>query len=278
MPILCMKSYIEKEIDDLQNEVFSLKEEKQIIPKLFILTDGVDERCKTYMKSKLNYSTQIGIETTVKTVKDISDLQNVLEYCDKNNIPTIMQLPIEKSLERYYNESNIARKIDVDGFFTYQDLFERDWSNAPCTALGIMNYILDQNGLDIDTRDKHIAILGRGNLCGMPLAIMATPLFGTTSVITSRTNPYIKKQILKTADIIVLATGVKGSVKMSELPSHKNIIVINVGTMFDENGKLTTELDVDAKRENVFYTDRIKAVGILTVLSLMLNVINFYKK
>jgi 5,10-methylene-tetrahydrofolate dehydrogenase/methenyl tetrahydrofolate cyclohydrolase len=47
--------------------------------------------------------------------------------------------------------------------------------------------------------------------------------------------------------------------------------------MFDENGKLTTELEVDCERENVWYTDRIGAVGVLTCLSLFENVVNKYK-
>lgn len=52
--------------------------------------------------------------------------------------------------------------------------------------------------------------------------------------------------------------------------------VQNVGTCF-ENGKLITELEVDVEKDNVKYTDRIKAVGVCTVLELMDNVVNHYE-
>lgn len=49
-----------------------------------------------------------------------------------------------------------------------------------------------------------------------------------------------------------------------------------MGTCF-ENGKLTTELEIDEDKVNVKYTDRIKAVGVCTVLELMDNVVNHYE-
>lgn len=276
MSVLDMKPYIEKEIFDLSKDVFTLKE-KGIVPKFYILTDGVDDRCKTYMKSKLNYGEKVGIDVQVKVVTNIVELDKILKECIKEKIPVIMQLPIKKELEDYYNSYEEIKNFDIDGFFSYQKLVERDWDNAPCTPKGVMNFILDSNGLDLDCRKKHLVVAGRGNLCGMPISIMGMQEFGTVTVLTSKTNKYTKLQALKTADVVVLATGVKGSVKMSELPKDKNIFVMNVGTMFDEHGKLTTELEIDCERENVWYTPRIGGVGVLTVLTLMENCINFFK-
>lgn len=275
MSVLDMKPYIEKEIKDLNKDVEYLKE-KGINPKFYIITDGEDDRCRTYMKSKLNYGEKVGIDVQVKVVKNISELNLVLLECINEKIPVIMQLPIKKELEQYYNSCEEIKKLDIDGFFSYQKLIERDWDNAPCTPKGVMNFILDSNGLDLDCRKKHLVVAGRGNLCGMPLSIMGMQEFGAVTVLTSKTNKYTKMQALKTADVVVLATGVKGSVKMSELPKDRNIFVMNVGTMFDENGKLTTELDIDCERENVWYTPRIGGIGVLTVLTLLENCITFY--
>lgn len=277
MAVLDMKPYIEKEILDLSKDVNHLKE-KGFSPTLYIITDGADDRCKTYMKSKLIHGEKVGINVIVKTIQTVDELDELLEIAFRKNIPTIMQLPIKKELEKSYNNNSLSKILDVDGFFSFQNLVGRDWDNAPCTPKGVMNFILDSNGLDLDCRNKHLVVAGRGNLCGMPLSIMGTQEFGTVTVLTSKTNKYTKLQALKTADVVVLATGVKGSVKMSELPKDRNIFVMNVGTMFDENGRLTTELEIDCKRENVGYTPRIGGVGVLTVLSLMENVVNFYKK
>ncbi|MGL6167423.1 MAG: tetrahydrofolate dehydrogenase/cyclohydrolase catalytic domain-containing protein [Fusobacteriaceae bacterium] len=273
--VLDMKGFLGKEIEDLRLEVEKLKEERRIKPKLCIITDGVDERCKTYMRSKLKHGEMIGVEVVVEVVKDVKGLIAVIKKCGAENTPTILQLPIDKNLEEVYND--VRSRLDVDGFFSYQELIERDWDNAPCTPKGVMNFIESSYGLDLDCRNKSVVIVGRGALVGMPLAIMCMQTFGTVTVLTSKSDRYTKREALRSADVVILASGVKGSVKMSEMRKDKNVFVINVGTMFDEQGKLTTELEVDTERDNVFYTPRIGGVGILTVLSLMENVITFYK-
>lgn len=277
MPVLDMKLYIEKEITDLSKEVDSLKS-TGVNPKLYIITDGLDERCKTYMKSKLIHGDKVGIDVVVKTIQTVDELDELLEIAFQKNIPTIMQLPIKKELEESYNNNNLSKILDVDGFFSYQTLVGRDWDNAPCTPKGVMNFILDSNGLDLNVRGKLVVLMGYGALTNKPLSIMLCTNGATCINVNTSTNTFLKKQVLKQADIVICSTGVKGSVKTSWLSDEKTVYVFNVGTIINKEGKLETELEDDAQKNNIFYTPRIGGVGVLTVLSLMENVVNFYKK
>lgn len=273
MPILSMENYHNNVKKDLSINCMLLKNDN-IQPTLFIITDGKDKKCESYMKSKCKIGEELGIHIIIKKVTDKNEMLKVLKESKTNKIPTICQLPIDKDLEYIYLKNN---KYDVDGLTMRMYEETVDVNYYPATSQGIV-YHLSSLYKPNEIRNKYITIIGRGRLVGLPLSQMLISKFGcTVAVINSKTNEEVRKLALKQSDIIVLATGVKGSVKMSELSETKQQLIYNVGTCFDGNGKLTTELDINENKDNILYTDRIKAVGISTVLGLMKNVIKFYR-
>lgn len=273
MPVADMKPYHDREKEKLIKEVEIIKS-KGVVPKLWIITDGKDERCKTYMKSKLKIAEEVGIEAEVKIVEDKQRLKDVMARSYHETATTIMQLPIKKELEDWYSDKSFFNQFDVDGFFSYQELMEGDWGNAPCTAKGVANYIINKYE---SVRGKTAVLIGYGKLTNRPLSAMLSTKGATCVVINSSTSKEFKASVLKQADIVVCASGIKGSVKMSDLAESKEVLVVNVGTIFDSNGKLTTELEIDEDKSNVIYTPRICGTGVLTTTNLMVNVVNFYK-
>ncbi|MGL5191055.1 MAG: hypothetical protein ACRC7S_15565, partial [Cetobacterium sp.] len=173
---------------------------------------------------------------------------------------------------------------DVDGFFDYQALSEGNYGLAPATAKGIYEYITDKEGLNLTLRTKNVVIFGRGKLVGYPLAMMMMNAGATVSIVNSTTEYNLKMDLVKCADIIILATGQRGSLALTEIEGYNDArYIINVGTVFDTSGKLTTELFVDKNVDvnntgEIYWTDRIGAIGPCTVLALLDNVINWYTK
>lgn len=272
MPILSMKEFIEYKKNDLKKQIKKLNKN----PKLAIITDGKDERCATYMKSKLKIAEELGIVARIEKVKDKYDMIDKTFKILENEERTICQLPIKQDIKEQYDEY-LCELTDVDGMSSesLKNMFYKNTDICPATPKGIIQFLEYKN---IDLSTKNIVIVGRGELVGLPLStILLNKKCGSLSIISSKTTLETKNVMLGNADIVICASGIKGSVKTSDLSNEKEVIVINVGTMFDESGKLTTELLVDEDKENVFYTDRIGAVGVCTVLGLMENVINFYK-
>lgn len=243
-----------------------------VIPSLWILTDGEHPECDSYMRSKLKWATEVGIEVIVKVVKTVEALANILDEADWESIPVILQLPCKEEFVSYYNTRKPA--TDVDGFFTFQEVAEGDYSIVPATPKGVMRFLKHGLGLGLTLRGKSVVVVGRGMLVGYPLTMMLMNEGATVTTINTKTDTELRKAVLKHADVVILATGFKGSVKSDEL--KEGAYAINVGTVFDENKKLTTELEVCS--DNVTYTDRIGAIGVSTVLSLLDNVLNFYEK
>ncbi len=266
MPILDMKEFQNFKKEQIKKEVEKLKQ-IGIQPKLSIITDDKDNRTRTYMKSKLKYADELGIMAE-KIVVDINNRKIISEI----KTPVICQLPILKEVEDYY-EYNLKFLNDVDGFKDSNKIINDDYSNIPATPKGIMEH-LEYTGCDL--RGKTVVIVGRGKLVGKPLSILMINKGATVITLNSKSNILVREMSLHNADVVICATGIKGSVKSSELSNHKQVLVYNVGTCFDDDGRLTTELDVNIDKPNVFYTDRIGAVGVCTVLSLLDNVVKSY--
>lgn len=269
--ILDMKEFQEFEKERLKKNVASLKN-LGITTKLIILTDDEDKRTQSYMKSKLAMADELGIKALKCVVKNETEAIKAILNAIFDKTPIICQLPINKNILDLYN-SKLELLSDVDGFNSLDYIFKDNYSNIPATPKGIMRHL---SYIKYNLRGKTVVILGRGELVGKPLATLMINKGASVIVLNSKSNKQVREQILKLADVVICATGIKGSAKISELSSDKEVLVYNVGTCF-ENGKLTTELEIDEDKVNVKYTDRIKAVGVCTVLELMDNVVNHHE-
>ena len=165
MPILDMKEFQEFKKKQISARAEELKE-RGIIPTLYIITDDVDPRTQTYMKSKLNMADKLGIKAEKIIVKSKEELMDLTFDVMLNGARTICQLPISKEIEDEYM-SKITYFDDVDGFNQMNKVFYGDYSNIPATPKGIMEHL---DYIKYDLRGKTVVIVGRGNLVGKPLA------------------------------------------------------------------------------------------------------------
>ncbi len=249
----------------LKNLKYNLKNYAQNQKTLCIITDAEYPECETYMKSKKMIGADMYVNTDVAVVANKAEIARALDYAKRFGWATILQLPCRPELVDYYKSKR--PESDVDGFFTAGELYKGEDTILPATPKGIMDYLKDEEQLDL--RGKTVVILGRGELVGKPLAVMMINEGATVAVFNSKSDLEAKRAMLALADVVILATGVKGSAKLSEI--NKDAIIFNVGTIFDNVGKLTTELEVDCEL-GARYTPRIKGVGPLTCIALFENV------
>ena len=263
--IINIEKYVEEKLNKLRCNFEKIKN-----PKLYIFTDDLNGATASYKKSKINLGKKLGVEVIVKVISSVEELKQYLKLVENEKGGCILQLPFQnKNIVEYYMSYKSSR--DVDGFFTMQELFEHNYNIIPCTPKGMYEYLKDNIQ---QLRGKYAVLVGKGNLTNKPFSIMMLNEGITTSIIDSKTPIEVKKDMLKKADIIVCSTGIKGSVKTSELNDLKDVIVFNCGIVFDSNHKLDTELEIDINKTNIHYTPRIKGVGILTTYSLFNNLYN----
>ncbi len=118
------------------------------------------------------------------------------------------------------------REIEAGGYFT------------PCTALAVIRLLKFHK---IDPAGLNVAVAGRSAVVGRPLAQMLTSLDATVTLCHTRTKN--TGEIFKRADLIVTAAGKAKWLKKELLPPDAT--VIDVGTNFDENGKMCGDADLE---------------------------------
>lgn len=96
------------------------------------------------------------------------------------------------------------------------------WS---CTPKGIMTLL---RYYQIDVRGKNIAIIGRSNIVGKPMALMLINAGATVTSANSQTKNLA--DITKKADIVIIAAGSPGLLKKDMVTP--DTVVIDVGSTF----------------------------------------------
>lgn len=145
--------------------------------------------------------------------------------------------------------------------------------NAPCTPLGCIE-LLDRSGVDLN--GKHVVVIGRSNIVGLPVAIMAIHRNATVTMCHSRTMDL--PSMARSADVLIAAIGQPEFVKGDWI--KEGAVVIDVGVNFkdDPSRKSGRRMcgDVDyaaASKVASLITPVPGGVGPMTVAMLMRNTI-----
>lgn len=171
---------------------------------------GDDPASLAYIGQKRKYALSVGMEFEVVRLAAEVDEATLLQHLDELNHDSrvsgiIVQMPLPAHIDAARVISAIAPAKDVDGFTptSLGNLFlGRDAGYVSCTPKGIMR-LLDYYGLSV--AGKRVAILGRSNIVGKPLAVLMINAGATVTSCNSKTAGIA--DITRAADIVVLAMG-----------------------------------------------------------------------
>lgn len=268
-----------KEIrESLKVEANKLKE-KGIIPHLSVIMVGDNDASKVYVRNKSKACEEIGIEFKEYLLPNDTKQEELISLIeklnkDKNVNGILLQSPIPKPLNIQEAFNTIDPKKDVDGFNPYNvgNLCIGQDSFIPCTPYGIMK-MFEKYNIEIDGRK--VAIIGRSNIVGKPMAQCMLAKNATVTICHSRTRE-LKKE-LKDADIIISAAGKRNMV--TEDMVKEGAVIIDVGMNRNDEGKLCGDVDFEKLKEKASYITPVPGgVGPMTIAMLMSNVIKATKE
>jgi methylenetetrahydrofolate dehydrogenase (NADP+) / methenyltetrahydrofolate cyclohydrolase len=242
------------------HQVRSLKQAQGVDPKLAIVVTIDNPVTEAYLRLKVKYGADIGIEVDVFRAKqsEVKELLNKLSK-DETFHAIITQLPLEDPSETEAVVNLVPAEKDVDGL-------GRDPHFDPATPLAILWLLA---GYNVELKDKNVVLVGRGKLVGEPLERMLLATGVTPTVVVKETpNP---QDIIKEADVIITATGVAGLIT-SDLVKH-GAVVVDAGVA-SEGGKTVGDVAPEVyDRDDLTLTPVKGGVGPLTVCALFDNVI-----
>ncbi len=203
-------------------------------PSLVVVLVGENPASLAYIRMKEKRAKEVGMNFSVHRFP-VSVTQTKIEEeirtlsRDPKIHGIIIQAPLPDHLDRYAITECIDPIKDVDGFTKTQigNMFLAHDGLWSCTPKGIMTLM---HFYDIDVRGKKIAVIGRSNIVGKPMALMLINAGATVIACNSHTKNL--KEITRNADIIIIAIG-KPKFLTKDMVTEASI-VIDVGSTFVE--------------------------------------------
>lgn len=249
-----------------------IKEEKLNITLAIILV-GNNEASKLYIKNKEKYCTEVGIkvdkylldedtseEVLINLIKDLNE--------DEKVTGIILQSPVPNGIDFDKCSGMILPSKDVDGFTkdNVYNLYLNKKSILPCTVKGIIKLLEYYN---IEINGKNVAIIGRGNIVGKPLAMALENKNATVSLLHSKTKDL--KMFTKDADIVVVACGIPKLLKKEMIKEGSVVIDVGISRV---DGKIVGDIDFDNIKDiALFVTPNPGGIGPMTIAMIIDNLI-----
>ena len=258
-------------------------------PHLAAILVGHDGGSETYVANKVRSCAECGFESTLLRFEDdITETQLLDEVRKLNKDDNVDGFIVQLPLPGHINEQRVIETVDpdkdVDGFHPVN--VGRLSIGLPgfksTTPAGIIELLRRYN---IDTRGKHVVVIGRSNIVGKPVASLlmqkGNPGDATVTVCHSRTANLA--EITRQADIIIAALGKPGFVTADMVKDGATLIDVGTTRVPDASRKSGFRLCGDVDFENVapkcaFITPVPGGVGPMTICSLMLNTLQAAKQ
>lgn len=249
-----------------------IKEEKLNITLAIILV-GNNEASKLYIKNKEKYCTEVGIKVDKYLLdEDISEkvLINLIKDLNEDEKVTgiILQSPVPNGIDFDKCSGMILPSKDVDGFTkdNVYNLYLNKKSILPCTVKGIIKLLEYYN---IEINGKNVAIIGRGNIVGKPLAMALENRNATVSLLHSKTKDL--KMFTKDAEIVVVACGIPKLLKKEMIKEGSVVIDVGISRV---DGKIVGDIDFDNIKDiALFVTPNPGGIGPMTIAMIIDNLI-----
>ncbi|KAL6846398.1 hypothetical protein ACP4OV_023846 [Aristida adscensionis] len=216
----------------IAEEVCQMKRAVGQVPGLAVVLVGDRRDSESYVRYKTKGCEEVGIKSLLAKLpgncREDEVMASVARFNEDPSVHGILvQLPLPQHLDEERILSAIGLEKDVDGFHPLNvgnlALRSRKPLFVPCAAKACVELLL-QSGIEL--MGKHVTVIGRSKVVGLPTSLLLQRHHATVSVIHAfTTNP---DAITRESDIVISAAGVANLVRGSWL--KKGAVVIDVGT------------------------------------------------
>ncbi|MCF8260501.1 MAG: bifunctional methylenetetrahydrofolate dehydrogenase/methenyltetrahydrofolate cyclohydrolase FolD [Melioribacteraceae bacterium] len=289
MEIIDGRLTAEKIKNNLATEISELKKTTGRIPGLVTILVGENPASQVYVKMKNKACAKIGMHSEqLNLPKEISE-NELLEIIEKYNRDDnfngiLVQLPLPDHINEDKIIESISKDKDVDGFHPVSvgNLVIGKDTFYPCTPYGIF-YLLKEYG--IDTKGKHVVVVGRSNIVGKPIAnIMLQKKEGANAIVTvcHSAAPDLKL-FTRQADILIAAIGRANFITNDMVKDGVVVIDVGINRINDSSSakgyKIVGDVDFDEVSKKASYITPVPGgVGPMTIAMLLQNTFKAFKR
>jgi methylenetetrahydrofolate dehydrogenase (NADP+)/methenyltetrahydrofolate cyclohydrolase len=270
------KQALRKEIEELRR--------RGITPGLAAVLVGTDPASAAYVRNKIKACDELAIYSETHRLSSEINEEQILELITSLNSSEkihgiLVQLPLPEQLDENLIIDAIAPAKDVDGLHPMNQglLLAGRPAHVPCTPRGVQE-LLHRSG--IATAGRHVVIVGRSRLVGMPLAALLAQKCdrGNATVTICHSKSEHLEAITRQADILVAAIGKPRFVTANMIKHDAIIIDVGINRVNDPTSTRGYRLVGDVDFEGVQHIAKAitpvpGGVGPMTIAMLLQNTI-----
>lgn len=254
-------------------------------PSIVFVRVGEDPASRAYVGMKDKQAAKLGILSRTEILSEDTTQANLLSLLQQlNEDPAVHGILVQAPLPAHISEtvvfSNVDPRKDVDGFHPTNVgklLLGDPTGFRPCTPAGVQELLQRSR---ISTAGAHVAILGRGNIVGKPLAALlcqkATNANASVTLLHSASKNL--EEHTRRADIVVAAMGRAELVRAHHIRPGATVIDVGVNRVEDQDSPKGYRLVGDIAFKEILevagaVTPNPGGVGPMTIALLMANTV-----
>jgi len=274
---------------ELKIEIDKLKSAGKDVPGLVAILVGDNPASESYVRGKAKACEEIGMRAvTERHPSDMkeNELLNLIDSYNNNSKfnGILVQLPLPKHIDEDKVIEAISPKKDVDGFhpISVGNLVIGKPAFRSCTPAGIQELLIRYK---IETKGKHVVVLGRSNIVGKPIAniMLQKKEFANSIVTICHSAAPDVSYYTKQADILVAAMGSPKFVKADMVKDGVVVIDVGINRVEDNTAskgyRLVGDVDFDeVAKKSSYITPVPGGVGPMTIAMLLKNTYEGFMK
>lgn len=261
-----------KPVADVYREIitqkFAAAKERGLLVTLAIIIVGDDPASHIYKDRLVKLIESLGgaakviicpAETTEEEVIGIIKKLNRNRYV--SGILPMMPMPVHINSEAVGAVVSQNKDVECLNPQNIGEVFMGRSCWAPCTPRACMA-VLKHYGVDLS--GKNVAVVGRSNVVGKPVAMLLLQQNATVTICHSRTQNL--PEVLKQADIIVAAVGKACFIKPEMV--KEGVVIVDVG-INSVDGKLFGDVDPAVAEKAAAFTPVPGGIGVVSNMMVM---------
>lgn len=268
--------------DRLKQQTEARISEGKKTPHLAAVLIGNNGASETYVASKVKSCSEIGFKSTlIRLSEDITEVQLINKLTELNEDFDVDGILVQLPLPKHISEQKVIETIkpgkDVDGFHpeSVGRMVQGLPTFYPATPYGIL-LLLEH--YKIETKGKHVVVIGRSNIVGRPISIMLSKneYPGNATVTVCHSHTANLKEICLQGDVIIAALGKPEFLKAEMVKQGAVVVDVGITRVEDASKKSGFSIKGDVDFQDVaskcsFITPVPGGVGPMTIAALMMN-------
>lgn len=247
--------------EKIAQKILAASKGGEVVGLAIILVEG-DEASAVYTKRLGKLAESLGVLVQIVALPSSVSQAEVVEKVQQLNADNAIKgilpmMPLPKHLDAQEICALIEPKKDMDCLSPLNAgefyLGTNPW--APCTPRACLAALKYYN---IALQGKKVVVLGRSNVVGKPVALLALQQHATVTICHSRTVELPK--ILREADIIIAAIGVANFIKPDMVKA--GVVIVDVGINATAEG-LVGDVDAAVSAKASAFTPVPGGIGII---------------